>query len=187
MCASDPSAATHALMPHIGQNRHTHIAAMRTLSFRVEDVTRSTGMGACQGGPALGRGLRPGSTRKAAVKGAHVGRTREPAAAPSAMVCPAGLAYAPRPLPRHRRPCRSVAPGSNRWGTLRLTATGRRTGKERSVIPGYIEDGPNLVTLAMNGRAGGEPGWWLSLQAHPGARAGLAGRRRRRGGWRGRR
>jgi deazaflavin-dependent oxidoreductase (nitroreductase family) len=67
-------------------------------------------------------------------------------------------------------------PRSNRWGTLRLTATGRRTGRERSVILGYIEDGPNLVTLAMNGWADGEPVWWLNLQAHPTAKADLAGR-----------
>jgi deazaflavin-dependent oxidoreductase (nitroreductase family) len=45
------------------------------------------------------------------------------------------------------------------------------------VLLGYIEDGPNLVTLAMNGWADGEPGWWLNLQAHPGARADLPGRR----------
>ena len=32
---------------------------------------------------------------------------------------------------------------------------------------GYIEDGPNLVTLAMNGWGEGEPAWWLNLQAHP--------------------
>ena len=64
----------------------------------------------------------------------------------------------------------------NRWGTLRLAAIGRRTGKERSVILGYFEDGPNLVTLAMNGWADGEPAWWLNLQAHPGARVELADR-----------
>jgi deazaflavin-dependent oxidoreductase (nitroreductase family) len=56
---------------------------------------------------------------------------------------------------------------------MRLTATGRRTGQERSVILGYIEDGSNLVTLAMNGWADGEPAWWLNLQAHPGARVDL--------------
>ena len=67
-------------------------------------------------------------------------------------------------------------PRNNRWGTLRLTATGRRTGKARSVILGYIEDGPNLVTLAMNGWADGEPVWWLNLQANPTAKADLAGR-----------
>ena len=32
---------------------------------------------------------------------------------------------------------------------------------------GYFEDGPNLVTLAMNGWADAEPAWWLNLQATP--------------------
>ena len=63
---------------------------------------------------------------------------------------------------------------SNRWGTVRLTTTGRRTNQERSVILGYLEDGPNLVTMAMNGWADGEPAWWLNLQAHPSARVDLA-------------
>ena len=67
-------------------------------------------------------------------------------------------------------------PKKNRWGTLRLAAIGRRTGKERSVILGYFEDGPNLVTLAMNGWADGEPVWWLNLQAHPAARVDLRDR-----------
>jgi len=30
------------------------------------------------------------------------------------------------------------------WGALRLTTIGRKSGRERSVIVGYIEDGPNL-------------------------------------------
>ena len=63
---------------------------------------------------------------------------------------------------------------ANRWGTLRLTTTGRRTGAKRSVIVGYFEDGPNLVTMAMNGWADGEPAWWLNLQAHPDAKVDLA-------------
>jgi deazaflavin-dependent oxidoreductase (nitroreductase family) len=50
-----------------------------------------------------------------------------------------------------------------------VTTIGRRTGRPRSVIVGYVEDGPNLVTLAMNGWADGEPAWWLNLQAHPDA------------------
>jgi len=50
-----------------------------------------------------------------------------------------------------------------------LTTTGRRSGAQRSVIVGYVEDGPNLVTLAMNGWADAEPAWWLNLQAHPDA------------------
>jgi deazaflavin-dependent oxidoreductase (nitroreductase family) len=60
-------------------------------------------------------------------------------------------------------------PRGNRWGTLRLTATGRRTGREHSVIIAYLEDGPNLIAMAMNGWADGEPAWWLNLQAHPDA------------------
>ena len=60
-------------------------------------------------------------------------------------------------------------PKPNRWGTMRLTTVGRRSGKERSVILGYYEDGPNLVTMAMNGWKDGEPAWWLNLQAHPDA------------------
>lgn len=35
------------------------------------------------------------------------------------------------------------------------------------MIVGYIEDGPNFVTLAMNGWASPEPAWWLNLQANP--------------------
>jgi deazaflavin-dependent oxidoreductase (nitroreductase family) len=64
---------------------------------------------------------------------------------------------------------------ANRWGMMRLTTTGRRSGQERSVILGYFDDGPNLVTMAMNGWADGEPAWWLNLQAHPGASVDLAG------------
>ena len=58
-------------------------------------------------------------------------------------------------------------PKTNKWGTMHLTTRGRRTGQERGVILGYFEDGPNLITMAMNGWADGEPAWWLNLQAHP--------------------
>lgn len=61
---------------------------------------------------------------------------------------------------------------------MRLTTTGRRSGRERSVILGYFDDGPNLVTLAMNGWGAAEPAWWLNLQAHPEATIDLAGGRR---------
>ena len=60
-----------------------------------------------------------------------------------------------------------------RWGAMRLTTRGRRSGEERSVIVGYFDDGPNLVTMAMNGWGEGEPAWWLNLQAHPEARVQL--------------
>lgn len=56
---------------------------------------------------------------------------------------------------------------------MRVTTVGRRTGQDRSVILGYLEDGPNLVTMAMNGWGDGEPAWWLNLQAHPEARVEL--------------
>lgn len=55
------------------------------------------------------------------------------------------------------------------WGALRLTTTGRKSGLERSVIVGYLDDGPNLVLLAMNGWDEGHPAWWLNLDAHPDA------------------
>ena len=70
-------------------------------------------------------------------------------------------------------------PRGNRWGTLRLTTTGRRTGRQRSVILGYIVDGPNLVAMAMNGWGEGEPSWWLNLQAHPDATVDLVDGQRR--------
>jgi F420H(2)-dependent quinone reductase len=57
-------------------------------------------------------------------------------------------------------------PRSDRWGTLRIKTVGRRSGRERIAIVGYIEDGANLVTPAMNGWADPEPAWWLNLQVH---------------------
>lgn len=64
------------------------------------------------------------------------------------------------------------------WGTLRLTTTGRRTGRKHSVIVAYLEDGTNFTTMAMNGWADGEPSWWLNLQAHPHATVDLIDGRR---------
>lgn len=55
------------------------------------------------------------------------------------------------------------------WGTLRLTTIGRKSGQERNVIVGYLEDGPNLVLVAMNGWDEGHPAWWLNLKARPDA------------------
>lgn len=71
---------------------------------------------------------------------------------------------------------------SNRrgWGALRLTTVGRRSGQERAVIVGYVEDGPRLVLMAMNGWGEGEPAWWLNLQAEPTATVLLAGGQSRR-------
>ena len=66
-------------------------------------------------------------------------------------------------------------PKPDGWGTLRLTTIGRRTGRERRVVVGYFEDGPNVVTMAMNGWGEAEPAWWLNLQAHPDVEIELVG------------
>ena len=58
-------------------------------------------------------------------------------------------------------------PTAGNWGMMRLRTVGRRTGAERVAILGYYEDGPNLVTMAMNGWGDPEPAWWLNVQAHP--------------------
>jgi F420H(2)-dependent quinone reductase len=67
------------------------------------------------------------------------------------------------------------SPKPGKWGTLTLTTTGRRSGKARTAILGYYEDGPNLVTLAMNGWANPEPAWWLNLLANPEATVAVRG------------
>jgi deazaflavin-dependent oxidoreductase (nitroreductase family) len=58
-------------------------------------------------------------------------------------------------------------PTANRWGMLRLMTVGRRSGRTRAAIVGYIEAGPNIVVPAMNGWMDPDPAWWLNLQAHP--------------------
>ena len=64
--------------------------------------------------------------------------------------------------------------GGERFGTMRLKTLGRRSGATRAAIIGYYEDGPNLVTLAMNGWGRAEPAWWLNLQTNPDATVELA-------------
>ena len=66
-------------------------------------------------------------------------------------------------------------PKDGKWGTMRLKTIGRRSGRHRVAILGYYEDGPNLVTMAMNGWLAAEPGWWLNLQEQPDASVDLAG------------
>jgi deazaflavin-dependent oxidoreductase (nitroreductase family) len=60
-----------------------------------------------------------------------------------------------------------LRPPGKAFGMLRLQTVGRRSGQPRVAIVGYLEDGKNLVTLAMNGWAEAEPAWWLNLQAQP--------------------
>lgn len=70
-------------------------------------------------------------------------------------------------------------PRPGRWGTMHITTTGRRTGRERRAIIAYLEDGPNLAAMAMNGWMDPDPAWWLNLRAHPEATVMLPGGLRR--------
>ncbi|WP_277212528.1 nitroreductase/quinone reductase family protein [Isoptericola croceus] len=65
-----------------------------------------------------------------------------------------------------RYPLTRPTPGGT-MGMLRLRTVGRRTGQERAVILGYIDDGGSYVTLAMNGWGDPPPAWWLNLRAQP--------------------
>jgi F420H(2)-dependent quinone reductase len=68
--------------------------------------------------------------------------------------------------------------GTHPYGLMRITTIGRRTGVARPVILAYLEDGPNLFTLAMNGWGNPEPAWWLNLQANPNTTVDLPGEAR---------
>jgi len=72
-------------------------------------------------------------------------------------------------------------PASKRgWGAMRLTTVGRRTGRDRTVIVGYLEDGDELAVLAMNGWEEGDPDWWRNLEVDPTAVVQLSHGRPRR-------
>ena len=53
---------------------------------------------------------------------------------------------------------------------MHLTTIGRKSGRERNVIIAYLEDGPNVTGLAMNGWDEGHPAWWLEPRDQPGRR-----------------
>jgi F420H(2)-dependent quinone reductase len=56
--------------------------------------------------------------------------------------------YVPRGIVRASGGRRGLwRPRPGKWGTLRLTTTGRRSGQPRTVILGYYEDGDNLVSM----------------------------------------
>jgi F420H(2)-dependent quinone reductase len=60
-------------------------------------------------------------------------------------------------------------------GYMRLRTVGRRSGEQRIAILAYFEDGPDVITMAMNGWADPEPAWWLNLQAQPDVTVDLPG------------
>jgi F420H(2)-dependent quinone reductase len=88
---------------------------------------------------------------------------------PAAVVRPQGLARSSSALPTQWRRFLWTTSNKRGWGALRLTTIGRKSGQERSVIVGHLEDGPNLISTAMNGWDEGHPSWWLNLEAHPDA------------------
>jgi hypothetical protein len=69
-----------------------------------------------------------------------------------------GLAGSSRAVPTQWRRFLWITSNKRGWGALRLTTVGRKSGQERNVIIGYLEDGPDLVTLAMNGFDEGHAG-----------------------------
>ena len=52
-------------------------------------------------------------------------------------------------------------------GFLKLTTTGRKTGKQRMVELIYIRDGAAYVVTASNGGKPSNPGWFYNLQSNP--------------------
>ena len=59
------------------------------------------------------------------------------------------------------------APRGTRLGVLFLTTIGRHSGAARRNGLYYLEDGRNMLVMASNAGAPGNPGWWHNLQAHP--------------------
>ncbi|WP_228545819.1 nitroreductase/quinone reductase family protein [Microcella flavibacter] len=72
-----------------------------------------------------------------------------------------------------RKGLRRPRPGV--YGMMRLHTVGRRTGRARVAIVADVEDGADIVTMAMNGWGEPPPAWWINLQAHPVATIDLPG------------
>ena len=60
-----------------------------------------------------------------------------------------------------------VASRVARMPLLLLTTRGRRTGKERTVVLGYLEDGEALVVIGSHAGLPEHPAWYLNLRANP--------------------
>jgi len=52
-------------------------------------------------------------------------------------------------------------------GFLKLTTTGRKSGKQRTVHLLYIRDADAYVVTASNGGRERHPGWYFNVQSHP--------------------
>jgi len=60
---------------------------------------------------------------------------------------------------------------------LLLTATGRRTGRRRTVPLLFLRDGPRYVVVASYGGRDHHPDWYLNLQSDPDAAIRVGARR----------
>lgn len=58
-----------------------------------------------------------------------------------------------------------------------LTTTGRRSGRDRTVLVQAFEDGGRVYVVAANSGTGRRPGWFHNLRAHPQLIGELYGRR----------
>lgn len=92
--------------------------------------------------------------------------------ASSSLVHPPCLVHPSRPVPFDARASGSMAAEARRLGR-HAHQHHRAADRPRTQRNGHFEDGPNLVTLAMNGWGEGEPAWWLNLQAQPDVRVDL--------------
>ena len=54
--------------------------------------------------------------------------------------------------------------------TLRLWTRGRKSGRERSVLLLYLDDGPRVVVVASYGGHSEHPQWWKNLLVEPNCR-----------------
>jgi deazaflavin-dependent oxidoreductase (nitroreductase family) len=58
---------------------------------------------------------------------------------------------------------------------LLLTTTGRRSGKQRTVVLQFFRDGDDMVLAAADAGAESHPGWYHNLTANPEARVDVMG------------
>ena len=93
--------------------------------------------------------------------------TTKPSPAGAPLARPDDLDRPSRRLPADGRPVRAPDGDAHAVGDAPAAYGRTEVGQERVAILGFIEDGPNLVTPAMNGWADPEPAWWLNLQAQP--------------------
>ena len=66
-------------------------------------------------------------------------------------------------------------PRPGKWGALRLTTTGRRSGEPRTVPLLYLADGSDFIVMASNFGQPSHPAWSANLLAHPDATVTVGG------------